>query len=205
MAYLLQSAPVPLQCYEYITTRAVMCYRADYGELQGSNQWKIAVITFTEQDMDFQISGLDPARFGHLFNLGEAELAAQGVQRMVVTDNPGFPCRVALQDAKVGETVLLLNYVHLPDATPYRASHAIFVGENSRPANFGRNEIPDSISSRLISVRAYDSEKMMSDADVATGDELAPVLRRLLSNPAVDFLHLHNARRGCYAARVDKA
>ena len=124
---------------------------------------------------------------------------------MVVTDNPGSPCRISLRDVEVGETVLLLNYVHLSGATPYRASHAVFVGENSSAAVFGRNEIPDSISSRLISVRAYDSKNMMLDADVATGDELAPVVRRLLSNPSVDFLHLHNAGRGCYAARVDRA
>ena len=182
-----------------------MCDGAVFGQLQVPNQWKMAVITFTERDMDFQISGLDSAQFRHLFNLDKAELAAQGAQRLVVTDNPGSPCRISLRDVEVGETVLLLNYVHLSGATPYRASHAVFVGENSSAAVFGRNEIPDSISSRLISVRAYDSKNMMLDADVATGDELAPVVRRLLSNPSVDFLHLHNARRGCYAARVDRA
>ena len=155
--------------------------------------------------MGFQISALDVAQFSHLFNLADHELAARGVQRMVVTDNPGFPCRVSLRDAEVGETVLLMNYEHLDAATPYRASHAIFVGEGASPAALNRNEIPESIRNRLISVRAFDAAGMMRDADVVEGEALAPVLQEMFADQAVDFLHLHNAKRGCYAARVDRA
>ena len=46
---------------------------------------------------------------------------------------------------------------------------------------------------------------MMRDADVIEGEALAPVLQRMFEDQAVDFLHLHNAKRGCYAARVDRA
>jgi hypothetical protein len=154
--------------------------------------------------MGFRISALDVAQFSHLFKLSEEELAVLGVHRMVVTDHPGFPCRVSLRDVEVGETVLLLNYEHLDAATPYRASHAIFVGEGASPAVPGSDEIPESISSRLMSVRAFDAEGMMRDADVVEGKALAPVLQRLFEDQEVEFLHLHNARRGCYAARVDR-
>ena len=155
--------------------------------------------------MAFQLSALDVARFSHLFNLSDEELAAQGVQRMRVTDKPGFPCRVSLRDADVGQNVLLLNYEHLDAATPYRASHAIFVEEGASPAVLDRDEIPASIRDRLISVRAFDADGMMRDADVVEGEAIAPVLQHLFEDPSVDFLHLHNARRGCYAARVDRA
>ena len=79
--------------------------------------------------MDFQVSALDVQQFRHLFALSDEELADRGMHRMRVTDKPGFPCRISLRDAEVGDTVLLLNYEHLNAATPYRASHAIFVGE----------------------------------------------------------------------------
>lgn len=154
--------------------------------------------------MGFQLSALDVAQFSHLFNLSDEELAARGVQRMLVTDKPGFPCRVSLRDADVGQTALLLNYEHLDAATPYRASHAIFVEEGASPAVLDRDEIPESIRSRLISVRAFDAEGMMRDADVVEGEVLAPVLQHMFEDQAVDFLHLHNAQRGCYAARVDR-
>jgi hypothetical protein len=156
-----------------------------------------------ENAMSFQISGLEPGPFSHLFNRSDAELAQQGVQRYTVTEKPGSPCRVSLQDAEPGETLLLLNYTHLDVATPYRASHAIFVGENALPAELAVDEVPDSIRCRLMSVRAFDSVGMMCDADVVEGTALESVVQRLFADPAVAYLHLHNAKRGCYAARVD--
>ncbi len=55
-----------------------------------------------------------------------------------------------------------------------------------------------------MSVRAFDAQGMMLDADVVDGKLLEPVLQRLFDNGAVEFVHLHNAKRGCYAARVDR-
>jgi hypothetical protein len=155
--------------------------------------------------VSFRISGLEPTRFSHLFHRSDEELAAAGALRYRVTDKPGFPCRVSLEDVEPGESVLLLNYTHLDTATPYRASHAIFIGEKSRLAKLRIGEIPASIRTRLMSVRAFDAQGMMLDAEVVEGASMEPVIERLLDNDSVEFLHLHNARRGCYAARVDRA
>jgi hypothetical protein len=154
--------------------------------------------------MHFRMAALEPTQFSHLFHLSEEELASHGILRYVVTAKPSFPCRVSLQDAEPGEKILLLNYIHLDTATPYRASHAIFVSENATPAELDIDEIPDSISNRLLSVRAFDAQGMVLDADVVDGKLLEPVLQRLFDNAAVEFVHLHNAKRGCYAARVDR-
>jgi hypothetical protein len=77
--------------------------------------------------MNFQISGLDEGHFRYLFGQDAEELAKYGVERMTVESQPGYPCRVSLKDVEIGETVLLMNYEHLPVASPYRSSHAIFV------------------------------------------------------------------------------
>ena len=154
--------------------------------------------------MHFRISGLEPMQFRHLFHLSETELASLDILRYVVTEKPGFPCRVSLQDAEPDEVVLLLNYTHLDTATPYRASHAIFVCEKATPPELDIDQIPDSIRTRLMSARAFDAQGMMLDADVVDGQLLEPVLRRLFDNTLVEFVHLHNAKRGCYAARVDR-
>jgi hypothetical protein len=45
----------------------------------------------------------------------------------------------------------------------------------------------------------------MVDADLAAGAVLAPVIERFLANPAVEYLHAHYAKRGCYAARIERA
>lgn len=155
--------------------------------------------------MGFRISALRAEQFSHLFGQDAETLAAQGVERHVVDATPGFPCRVSLQDAPVGETVLLLNYEHQTARTPYRASHAIYVREGAVQARPDRNEVPEQLRRRVLSVRAFDGDGMLVAADLADGRSLEPVAERLLADPQVDYLHLHNAMQGCYAARVDRA
>jgi hypothetical protein len=155
--------------------------------------------------MSFQITGLPASRFTALFALGNEELAARGVIRMVADKQPGFPCRVSLRDAEEGETVLLLNYEHLPVASPYRSSHAIFVRQGAREARLAVNEIPELLQIRLLSVRSLDGSGMMIDADVVPGQELAATIHRMLGQNTSAYLHVHNAKPGCFAARVDRA
>ena len=155
--------------------------------------------------MSFQISGLKRAQFADLIGLSDAQLAERNVRRVVADCHPGFPCRVSLVDAQPGESLLLLNYEHLPLASPYRASHAIYVRENARDVRVPVNEIPPVLRTRLLSLRAFSEDGMLLDADVAEGAALSPVIKRMLSGDAVAFLHVHNARPGCYAARVDRA
>jgi hypothetical protein len=155
--------------------------------------------------MSFQISALPAAAFAPYFGRPEAELARHGIHRVTATSNAGFPCRVSLRDAEPGETLLLLNYEHQTAPTPYRATHAIFVREHAEQAHPAPNEIPQLLRRRLLSVRAFDSAGIMIDADVTDGQALEPVIEQLLSQPAVAYLHVHNAKPGCYAARVDRS
>ena len=154
--------------------------------------------------MSYVITGLPLADFQPLFALSDADLADRGVIRMPVTAKPGFPCRITLADADPGETVLLLNYEHQDAATPYRSSHAIFVREAATGTAMVADAIPECLAARLLSVRAFDEAGMMVDAEVAEGADLEPLIGRLFADPAVAYLHVHNARRGCFAARVDR-
>lgn len=155
--------------------------------------------------MSFRISALPAASFSPLFALSDAELLLRGARRCVADSHPGFPCRVSLADAEVGATLLLVNYEHQPADTPYRATHAIFVRENAKQAQLEGGEIPESLQLRLLSVRAFDSTGMLLEADVVEGRNLEPVIERMFANAGVAYLHLHNAKPGCYAARVDRA
>ncbi len=154
--------------------------------------------------MTFQISGLDPAPFQQLFGLSDEALKAQGAIRYGVDRTPGFPERIEMRDAEVGERLLLVNYTHQPADTPYRSSHAIFVREGAERAYRATGETPEVMRRRLISLRAFDANGMMVDADVAEGHALEPLIARLLADPAVDYLHAHYAQFGCYAARIDR-
>jgi len=153
---------------------------------------------------DFRITGLDAEPFRHLFELDDAELERHSSKRYIVDEKPGFPDRVGLRDLDVGETVLLVNYTHQDAATPYRASHAIFVGEQSRERYDCVNEVPESIRIRPLSLRAFDDAGMMVDADLVDGKSFEAAIARFFAQPDVRYVHAHYAKRGCYAARIDR-
>lgn len=155
--------------------------------------------------MSFRIRGLSPAPFLPYFGLPDADLATLGIIRYVVDSDPGYPDRIELRDAEIGNTVLLLNHVCQDADTPYRASHAIFVREGATQQYDAVGLVPASMRIRLLSLRAYDESGMMLDADVVEGMAIETVIARLFDNPAVNYIHVHHARRGCYAGRIDRA
>jgi hypothetical protein len=155
--------------------------------------------------MSFVVSALPAAPFQPLFGLSEEALADRGIVRRTV-DGPGSPCRLTLEDAPVGETVLLMNYEHHPADTPFRSRHAIFVREGAETRTFAPGELPPAFTARkFLSLRAFDERGMMIDADITPTTELDGAIARLLANPDAAYLHAHYAGAGCYAARIDRA
>jgi hypothetical protein len=155
--------------------------------------------------MAFRITGLPASNFESLFGLSDAELARRGVTRVIADHAPGFPDRVELRDAAPGETLLLMNYEHQPAGNAYRASHAIFVREGAHATYDKVDEVPTVLRARMISLRAFDEHDLMVDAELADGRELEPLIERLLQRNDVAYLHAHYAKRGCYAARIERA
>jgi Protein of unknown function (DUF1203) len=155
--------------------------------------------------MAFRITGLSAEPFRHLYGLSDQELALRGVKRYIADKRPGFPDRIEMRDALVGEKLLLLNHVCQPAETPYRASHAVFVREGAESAYDRVDEVPEVMRARLLSLRAYDAEGMMLDADVVDGKDIESVISRFFALPHVEYIHAHNAKRGCYSGRIDRA
>src|SRR5437016_8269218 len=110
---------------------------------------------------NFRIVGLPLTQFEPLFSLDDNELAQKGARRLIVDAKPGFPCRVSLQDAEIGERVILAPFVHHNVESPYRASGAIFIRETAKEIELAPGEIPDVVTSRVMSVRAYNDKGMM--------------------------------------------
>ncbi len=158
--------------------------------------------------MSFRVSGLSIDEFAPLFALSNAELLARGFRRCrAPMDGARMPCRVSLRFTAPGETAILLAYAHQPAAhSPFRASGPIFVSEAARETFDGVDELPPALAdSAALSLRAYDAEDMMVDADVVSGSGAPPVIERLLARADVAYLHAHFAPRGCYLARIDRA
>ena len=152
----------------------------------------------------FQITGLDPAPFAHLHAMSDTQLETGGMRRVVVTEKPAAPCRVTLDDAEIGESVILLNYAHQSANTPYHQQGPIFIRESS--SRFaGADTIPPALACRTLSLRGFDATHMMIEADLTAGADVVALIERFFANPKVAYIHAHFARRGCFAALIERA
>lgn len=154
--------------------------------------------------MAFRIEGLEPTAFASLFAM-ENKCLTQAGMIMVEADDDDYPCRVALAGAAKGDRLLLLNYEHQPAQTPYRSAHAIYVAQGSRKRGVFVDEIPPIMHSRMLSIRAFDANDIMIDADIVEGAQASQVIERLFANGRADYLHIHFAKRGCFAAVVRRS
>jgi hypothetical protein len=153
----------------------------------------------------FKLVGLSFESFKHLFALSDVELSARNVHRVFATTKPGYPCRVSLADADVGDELLLLPFEHQAASSPYKSSGPIFVRKAAMPADLAAGVVPDYVRTRLMSVRAYDRAHLMTDAVVCEGPRVRAAIQAMLDREEVAYIHLHNAKRGCFSCAVERA
>jgi hypothetical protein len=137
-------------------------------------------------------------------------LRAAGGPTYVADAHPGYPCRQCLRDAEIGEELILVSYDPFEQSnasSPYRCTSPIFLHcEPCTPYVDAptTESLPAQLTGRTLSLRAFDADEMMLDAALIEGGALAATIDRLLDNDEVHHLHVHNASRGCFAARVDR-
>lgn len=150
----------------------------------------------------FQLFGLPSSAFAQLGGLDPVELAAQGVHRIKADTAPGYPCRVSLVDAEVGEELFLLPYAHHDVDSPYRSSGPIFVRVQATDRQWAPGEVPTCVQSRLMSLRAYDKQHLMLSGQVCDGVDVARALEQLFEAHEVAYVQLHNAKPGCFSCEA---
>ncbi len=154
--------------------------------------------------MTYRIRGLSRETFAPLFGLGDGELAAHGARRVVADTDFGFPCRVSLEDAAAGETLILLNHVSNDVEGPYRAAHAILVRERAEQAPALVGSTPPVFARRTLSLRGFDAAGDLVASRVAGPGNHDSSIRDLLSDPRIDHIDAHNAGHGCFSARIER-
>ncbi|MGI9552827.1 MAG: DUF1203 domain-containing protein [Aurantibacter sp.] len=154
---------------------------------------------------NFKITALEANEFKNLFELSTSELSAVCGVRILVDQKPGFPCRVSLEDAEVGEEVVLFPYEHHKLESPYQAKGPIFVRKNAKTADLQVNEVPKMLEHRLLSLRVYDQEGMMIDARTLEGKYLQKEVVAVFEDDQAKYIHVHNASPGCYNCQIERA
>jgi hypothetical protein len=75
-----------------------------------------------QRQISFQVVALPLESFDPLLTQSDEALQTIGARRLVVDEKPGYPCRVSLVDAEIGEEVLLVPFAHHDVPSPYRSS-----------------------------------------------------------------------------------
>lgn len=153
----------------------------------------------------FQIHALSDKDFQSLFQLSDEALQAQNARRVTAEMKPGVPCRVSLEDAEIGEEVILLNYEHQSADSPFKSRHAIYVREGVQQKHLRAGEVPQLFKIRMMAARGFNAEGDMVDADVVDGSELDKTIAQMLENQDIDYVQLHYAKPGCFAATATRA
>jgi hypothetical protein len=154
--------------------------------------------------MHYQISGLERAQFAELFSMTDAQLSARGAIRVVAGADNGWPCRISLEDAKAGESLILLHHVSHDVATPYRSAYAIYLRENALEAAEYIDQIPPVFEGRPLGLRAFDQDGMLRSATLALSGEADAKIRMLFESEDIAYIHAHNAAHGCFVAKVER-
>lgn len=154
--------------------------------------------------MGYVIKGLDRDLVKSFAGLSDAELEHMNARRVVATTKPGFPCRVSLEDAEVGEHLILFNHVSHEADSPYRSSYAIFIREDATESVTYRNAIPPVFEGRPLAMRCFTTDAMLRTAALALPGQAAAQIETLLTDPLIAYIDVHNAAHGCFAARVER-
>lgn len=154
--------------------------------------------------MSFQLHALSPEPFQHYFAMDDATLRQHRAKRVKASSKPGFPCRISLEDAEIGEEVILCPYEHLPADSPYASQYAIYVRQGVSAARPARGELPPVLENRPIALRGFDKDQMLIAALLGKGEMLGDLINQMFHNQEVAYIHLHNAMHGCFAAKVTR-
>lgn len=125
---------------------------------------------------------------------------AEGGEIYVADSFPGYPCRQCLQDVPIGDELILVSHDPFSGNSPYRSASPIFLHRESCASPVGGTELPEQLTRRQLSVRAFDDAELMIDAEIIDGSELAATMERFFARTDTVRVHIHNASRGCWAA-----
>lgn len=154
--------------------------------------------------MTYRIRGLDPAQFADRFAMEPGALPASLSQRLTAGPDGRYPCRVSLEDAAPGEEILVTNFTNHAVDTPYRSTFAIYVRRDAdRPAEFV-DDLPPVLCARPIALRGYTAAGLLHRASLALEGDVDPAIRDLLKGEDIAYIDAHNAKHGCFAARIER-
>ena len=154
----------------------------------------------------FACIAIDPA-IAARFRATQTDDRGNALRRMTATDDSGFPCRVCLRCAEVGEEVLLGSYDLPRPRGIYWTPSPVFIHAEACVPYVADGALPEIVRrNTIVSVRAYDAQDMVlyDLGRIGCGSDIDDALATALDDPRTVFVNIHTARPGCMLCRVEK-
>ena len=98
--------------------------------------------------------------------------------------------------------MILCNFEHRAEISPYRASHAIYVRSGAVQAVPAVGEVPSILLRRMLSVRGFGADHCIKAAEVIEGRTLSATIEAFFSKTVISYIHIRTATHGCFAAKA---
>ena len=154
--------------------------------------------------IEFQVSGIQTAEIQDIINYDESSWIRSNIKKVTVDSKPGYPCRWSLEDAEIGEEVLLFTYTHHAVESPYRSSGPVYIRPMAKQAQLKPNQLPLMLHHRLLSLRVYNQKAFMIDARTIEGKVTEETIQDIFRNPEASYIHVHNSGPGCYNCQINR-
>jgi len=119
----------------------------------------------------------------------------------------GEPLRCCLRHARPGERIALISFAPFVEPSVWREVGPVYVHAD-RCAGFGGPALPGELREGPRLLRTYRSDGSMDyehNTLTGEGEDLEPVLQRLLAVPGVATVHVRAVRPQCYLYAVTRA
>ena len=149
------------------------------------------------------VHALDPARLDAVRDAGEdgwgnafAPYAASG---------EGEPLRCCLRFAEAGESIALISFAPFEQASPWREVGPVYV-HAERCDGYAARSLPDELHRGPRVLRTYRADGSMNydHNTLIGGEDLEPVLDRLLTEPDVATVHVRTVLPQCFLYAVTR-
>ncbi len=140
-----------------------------------------------------------------LLDQARAAAVAAGTAVIPADDDTPFPVRCCLSDETRADRVLLVSVQPPVADSPYTVRSPVYIHRDSCSGQAPAASAPEILTTRRLSLRAYDERHMITGSTVVEGVEVERAAAGLLDDERASYVHVHFAGPGCYACRIDRA
>ncbi len=114
------------------------------------------------------------------------------------------PCRLCLQQFRLGEKRILFTYNPFQDLDHYPSPGPVFIHAEACQPYAAISEVPGELRGLPLTLEAYGADRWIVARERPEAHAVEQAVEKLMSVPGVRYVHVRNTEAGCYSARLER-